>query len=478
MSSSKNDKNNAPQGASGDSPRPGLRPGTRAWARANPTADDPAAALPEAEPDHHLQDAGGDVAGAEEDTAVGTAPDDQQKCNRGDDADAEASQARSAQRLADWLADCNDDESWNHAAQAFSRRGIRLMRAPTQSALAEGSMAADLEGSATGADFHSSQNGSSDSESDSGRGAAPWARHTRDTATHGTDDHGSVTPSGLPFGPKVPRTHSGGVAWPLDPRVDEPAPHHLPGYVESALTRERTQANIHMRLTYVGAQDTAAVIQHRLLTDRTMLHLRFPQSMARHLSRVEWTSDNVGLDKVFGVVTAEDCASAGASLGSPIRVDGTAVISTPSEVLSAFMQLGDALQVISPSFSRSYLGFAHALARDPTLRSVGRAGVRGLVRILDEQLSVVASSAAAWASYVVSAPPGARATSDKRAPKAPRGLLDPTSRYTADMIQRCLVHAITSPALPAHALDRSGDAASGAGPRAKNGTRKCPEFAP
>ena len=88
MSSSKNDKNNAPQGASGDSPRPGLRPGTRAWARANPTADDPAAALPEAEPDHHLQDAGGDVAGAEEDTAVGTAPNDQQTCDRNDDADA------------------------------------------------------------------------------------------------------------------------------------------------------------------------------------------------------------------------------------------------------------------------------------------------------------------------------------------------------------------------------------------------------
>ena len=155
MSSSKNDTNNALQGASGDSPRPGSRPGTRAWARANPTADDPAAALPEAEPDHHLQDAGGDVAGAEEDTAVGTAPGDLQTCNRGDDADAEASQARSAQRLADWLADCNDDASWNHATQAFSRRGIRLMRAPTQSALAEGSMAADLERSATGVEFHS-----------------------------------------------------------------------------------------------------------------------------------------------------------------------------------------------------------------------------------------------------------------------------------------------------------------------------------
>ena len=169
MSSSKNDSNDAPQGASGDSPRPGLRPGTRAWARANPTADDPAAALPEAEPDHHLQDAGGDVAGAEEDNPPQTAPIDHQTRDRGDDADAEASQARSAQRLADWLADCNDDESWNHAAQAFSRRGIRLMRAPTQSALAEGSMAADLERSATGVEFHSSQNGSSDSESSQGQ---------------------------------------------------------------------------------------------------------------------------------------------------------------------------------------------------------------------------------------------------------------------------------------------------------------------
>ena len=38
----------APQVASGDGPRPGLRPGTRAWARAQPTADDPAAALPTA----------------------------------------------------------------------------------------------------------------------------------------------------------------------------------------------------------------------------------------------------------------------------------------------------------------------------------------------------------------------------------------------------------------------------------------------
>ncbi len=90
MSSSKNDKNDAPQGASGDIPRPGLRPGTRAWDRANPTADDPAAALPDAEPDHHLQDAGGDVAGAEEDTAGGTAPNDQQTGDRDGGADAEA----------------------------------------------------------------------------------------------------------------------------------------------------------------------------------------------------------------------------------------------------------------------------------------------------------------------------------------------------------------------------------------------------
>ena len=126
----------APQVASGDGPRPGLRPGTRAWARAQPTADDPAAALPEAEPDHHLQEAGGDVAGAEGVTVDDSAANAQPLSDHGDDADAQASQTRSARRLADWLADAHeDDDSWNHAAQAFSRRGIRLSRAPTQPAL-------------------------------------------------------------------------------------------------------------------------------------------------------------------------------------------------------------------------------------------------------------------------------------------------------------------------------------------------------
>ena len=131
----------APQVASGDGPRPGLRPGTRAWARAQPTADDPAAALPEAEPDHHLQEAGGDVAGAEGVTVDDSAANAQPLSDHGDDADAQASQTRSARRLADWLADAHeDDDSWNHAAQAFSRRGIRLSRAPTQPALGRQSM--------------------------------------------------------------------------------------------------------------------------------------------------------------------------------------------------------------------------------------------------------------------------------------------------------------------------------------------------
>ena len=94
----------APQVASGDGPRPGLRPGTRAWARAQPTADAPAAALPEAEPDHHLQEAGGDVAGAEGATVDDSAANAQPLSDHGDDADAQASQTRSAQRLADWLA--------------------------------------------------------------------------------------------------------------------------------------------------------------------------------------------------------------------------------------------------------------------------------------------------------------------------------------------------------------------------------------
>ena len=102
-------------------PRHGERPGTRAWAQAHLTADD-AAAEPQADaPDTHLQEAGGDVAGAEDKSNAAAEPPSN---TVGDDADAAASQARTAQRLADWLADTQDDDAWTHAAEAFSRRRL------------------------------------------------------------------------------------------------------------------------------------------------------------------------------------------------------------------------------------------------------------------------------------------------------------------------------------------------------------------
>ena len=53
-------------------PRHGGRPGTRAWAQAHLTADD-AAAEPQADaPDTHLQEAGGDVAGGEDNSNAGS----------------------------------------------------------------------------------------------------------------------------------------------------------------------------------------------------------------------------------------------------------------------------------------------------------------------------------------------------------------------------------------------------------------------
>ena len=244
MPSKKGQSTDASRDTADGAPRHGGRPGTRAWAQAHPTADD-AAAKPQADaPDTHLQEAGGDVAGAEDNTNAATEPPSN---TVGDDADAAASQARTAQRLADWLADTQDDDAWTHAAEAFSRRGIRLQR-PTRSSLGDQTDAAEPDSSAAHADSRASQDEDLNLESDSEDGTPPWARQTHNASASLADGCGADTLGELEFGPKVPKTLAGGVPFPLDPRVAGSAAQHVPGHVEPALTRERTAANILMRL--------------------------------------------------------------------------------------------------------------------------------------------------------------------------------------------------------------------------------------
>ena len=94
-------------------------------------------------------------------------------------------------------------------------------------------MAEDLERSATGVGSHTSQNGSSDSESDSDHSAAPWARHAGVEGARGMVERGSETP-----GVRSPRR--GGAAH-LKVHLEDDARHKLcaaGGWAPSTQTAE------------------------------------------------------------------------------------------------------------------------------------------------------------------------------------------------------------------------------------------------
>ena len=62
----------------------------------------------------------------------------------------------------------------------------------------------------------------------------------------------------------------------------------VPGFVEEALTRERTATNILYRLKYVGSLDTCAVVAHKLRTDVVLMHYSLPDELVKAVSRVDW----------------------------------------------------------------------------------------------------------------------------------------------------------------------------------------------
>ena len=57
----------------------------------------------------------------------------------------------------------------------------------------------------------------------------------------------------------------------------------MPGFVEEALTRERTATNILYRLKYVGSSDTCAVVAHKMRTDVVLMHYTLRRLMTRTL---------------------------------------------------------------------------------------------------------------------------------------------------------------------------------------------------
>ena len=112
--------------------------------------------------------------------------------------------------------------------------------------------------------------------------------------------------------------------------------------------------------------------------------------------------------------------------------------------------------------------------RDPVFRSLGSRGVRHALRLVDDQLRVLLSSANAWATYVADNPD---AVDLSLAPTSPPGVLSATSAYTANMVRLSLLRAVTCPAAaPAHPPpDKNPNSTTG--PRDRGGKPKCPDFA-
>ena len=67
----------------------------------------------------------------------------------------------------------------------------------------------------------------------------------------------------------------------------------VPGFVEEALTRERTATNILYRLKYVGSSDTCAVVAHKMRTDVVLMHYTLPDEVVKAVSRVDWRPSQV-----------------------------------------------------------------------------------------------------------------------------------------------------------------------------------------
>ena len=70
--------------------------------------------------------------------------------------------------------------------------------------------------------------------------------------------------------PPPPRASEGGGLRAARAAAPEGTPT-LPEYVEEALSRERTSANVRFRLRYVGCNDSAAVVAHQMRTRLTLI---------------------------------------------------------------------------------------------------------------------------------------------------------------------------------------------------------------
>ena len=246
----------------------------------------------------------------------------------------------------------------------------------------------------------------------------------------------------------------------------------LPGYVEEALSRERTSANIRYRLRYVGCNDSAAVVAHELRTRMTLIHYLLPDDLVKALSKVDWRPSTVGIDICHRILSSAELSGfAGSSVGQPIAVDDTATADSLAEVMAAGLMMSELLSVPAPVIGPRFISLMQGLMRNDDVLAMGPRGARVVAHIMDEHLRLFASTAAAFASFMTSS----GRPDSSLAPRAPDGLLSPTSDLTRAMVRRLLTRTLVAAASPPRHERRA--AAIETGPRTSEGRAKCPDFA-
>lgn len=245
----------------------------------------------------------------------------------------------------------------------------------------------------------------------------------------------------------------------------------VPGLVDEATDHRKLANVIRLRLVFLGATQPAALLAHELITRVDFMQYSLSDAFVKSFSRADYKPEAFSLDAFNRILTAAPADGSGASAASPIDlVSGNCESFADMQAAAHFgAQL---LGVIDPGLGEQFVTFVLGLVRDPVFQSMGSArGTRPAVRIIDDQMRVLMSSANAWATYVADAPAG---TDLSLAPAAPSGLFFATSGYTANMVQLTMVRSVTS---AAHAPAPPPPAQMSTGPRVRNGTPKCPEFA-
>ena len=249
--------------------------------------------------------------------------------------------------------------------------------------------------------------------------------------------------------------------------------HMVPGLADEHAVHRKVAAVIRLRLVFLGASQPAGLIAHQLGTGIGLMDYALSESFIKAFSRAEWKPEVFGLDAFHRILSSAPANGSGTTAASPIDlVSGNCESYADLQAAAHFgAQL---LGVINPGLGEQYVAFVLGLVRDPVFRSLGSRGVRHALRLVDDQLRVLLSSANAWATYVADNPD---AVDLSLAPTSPPGVLSATSAYTADMVRLSLLRAVTCPAAaPAHPPpDKNPNSTTG--PRDRAGKPKCPDFA-